>query len=326
MLENYARRFIPLPAVVWQGLVTFSGQGAVLANGTVPGQSAWPDATNTGVPVGTTLTPWSNSNTITTSQTITAKHFTGGVDVLGNITVTFNNCLFDGFTDGSGQGLTIESGNVAVNNCMFNGPGPNATSEYYAVGINAYGSGGNIGNITIQSCRFRYWVGAIQFTGDNWGTGTQVLIQDSYIGPCSVGGHTDGIWWQGTMSTNRKIVVNHNTIYNQQTQSDCILFGVAYTFSPNTTAPNDGGIITNNLMVSGTGNFCLDAAGAGPPDYTPTAYPTNVTVTGNHFGADSNGLAFPQSDSFGWDVNNPGNVCSPNYYDGRTIFATLVAD
>lgn len=68
----------------------------VLQNQPAPPSSGWPDATNTGVPSGTTLTAYGGSCNISANTTITAKEITcpSGVQVAAVVTIT--NSLIHG--------------------------------------------------------------------------------------------------------------------------------------------------------------------------------------------------------------------------------------
>jgi len=103
--------------------------------------NAWPDATNTGVPAGVTLTPSGDVIITQAGAVVSGLNITGSVYIRAD-NVTLENCKI---TSGGWAGVTIDSGvkGAVVQNCTIDGTGraPDGTGNQ---GI--MGSGTFIGN------------------------------------------------------------------------------------------------------------------------------------------------------------------------------------
>lgn len=254
--------------------------------------SGWPNASNTGVPAGTTLTS-SGSITITKSGTVIS-----GLDVNGSITVstsnvTIKNTRVHGKINSGYNGYT----GIVIQDVEVIGPGTDdGATRVPLVGAEGY------------SCiRCNVHSGNSGFeVSDN------VTIQDSYIhdiGPNS-GVHKTDI---GSNAANH-VVVRHNSM-------DCAVSGCSAALSiyGDFGQPNDW-VVDNNLFNT-TGSYCV-YAGSVPGKKFPVA--TNVRFTNNHFGR----LHYKTCGQYGPATayqSGSGNVWTGNVWDdtGATITPTL---
>lgn len=249
--------------------------------------SAWPDASNTGVPPGTVL--HSCSTTITASGTYDSCLFSGNVSIRAN-NVTIKNSQINGSVNagsgGSGEqtGLVIQDSTI---NCGCPSLGPNDTptaimeSNFTLLRVNLYNSGHGA---AVKS---------------------NVTIQDSYIH--GLGGnttaHKDGIFsGDGT-----NVVIRHNNIEcNDGSNAGCTSaigllsdFGVISYYT-----------IDNNLLNT-NGSYCFYGGGGPQKPYAPN----HITFTNNHFGR----KVYPKCGFYGpvtyFDVKATGNVWSGNVWD-----------
>jgi hypothetical protein len=132
---------------------------------TRPASTAKPDASNTGVVPGTSLTVITGDQTFSTSgQVITGKDFRGYVKVTGS-NITFKNCIFRGGTpSGNNALLNTQAGtNTVVEDSEFVPAHPAATID---------------GLWTKNTKLYRV---NIHGTVDGLKAGNNTLVQDSYI-------------------------------------------------------------------------------------------------------------------------------------------------
>lgn len=108
------------------------GRPSIVPDGFVLGVTR-PDATNTGVPAGTTLTTVSGTVTITTDGTTYRNtRFTGRVSVQAK-NVTFENCRFEAVTDGQVHAGNSGVRNLLIRRCTFR-PSAASTTPIAVVG------------------------------------------------------------------------------------------------------------------------------------------------------------------------------------------------
>lgn len=232
-----------------------------------PHVCGYPDATNTGVPAGTTLTD-SNSVTVNTNGAViqNLRIIDGQIVVRAN-NVTIKNVLISGCTyypieydDSKYSGLVVQDTEIA-SNCSATTAGM-SFGGYTAHRMNIHG------------------------TADGFKANANVTIQDSYIHDLYVTGssHNDGV--QSTGGTN--VTLRHNTI-SLGTQGVCVQFG----------ASDSGWLVTQNLfncsgwMLNGetgtvnstfTNNRFTRLNGA----YGPASLPgSGITWTGNYYDNDN---------------------------------------
>lgn len=186
-----------------------------------PSSSAWPDATNTGVPKGIVLKP-SGGITVNTAGTVLDGYaFTGAVIINAN-NVTLQNCtvttadywavkIMDGITGTVVQDCTID--NLSSGNQGIRG-------------------GGRFLRNNIMRCSDGIDV-----------VGNDTLIQDNYIHDMSgtADSHFDTIQADGNFSN---LVIRHNTLVNEHEQTSVIMLSDWW-------GPLDGAIVDNNRLLGG---------------------------------------------------------------------------
>jgi hypothetical protein len=267
----------------------------------LPSRCGYPDETNTGVPVGTTLgrVPqdvtsgpgwvWDSRGWLQASSGAVVKNLTvsGPINVGGsNITVMNNRVLVSG--ENWGIGLQHSSNAVISNNEI----GILAGSPRLMVGIkDIYG----------DSSGFQILRNNIQ----NTATGIQVeegLIADNYIHDMGFqsGDHTNGTTSNGgtTMMT-----IRHNTILNKFNQTDAISLFQDFGLQANR-------LITDNLVAGGG----YTIYGGDNQNFGKTS---NIKITNNRF----SNIYYPNGGHWGpiayFDPTGAGNLASGNYWDNN---------
>ena len=216
--------------------------------------SGWPDATNTGVPAGVTLTP-SGDLVITQAGTVIS-----GLDIKGNVyinapNVTIENCRI---TDANWAVVQIKSGvaGTVIQNCEINGVGTVEGS----CGISGQGTfiGNNIYNVE----------NGINLTGS-------ATIEGNFIHDLKAAGspHYDGIQIDGGVSN---VTISDNTVIAPSGGVSAIMID------------NYFGAISN---IKVDGNLL---AGGGFTVYTDAQFNSNpitgVSFTNNHMKSGGYGI------------------------------------
>ena len=217
--------------------------------------SGWPDATNTGVPAGVTLTP-SGDLVITKAGTVIS-----GLDIKGNVyinaaNVTIENCKI---TSSAFAVVQIKQGvtGAVIQNCEINGVG---TGNDGNCGISGQGTfiGNNIYNVE----------NGINLTGSS-------IIEDNYIHDLKASGspHYDGIQIDGGISN---VTISHNTVINQWGQTAAVMID-------NYFGPISNITVDDNILVGGGFTIYVDAQFNNNPI-------TGVSITDNHMKSGSYGI------------------------------------
>ena len=275
------------------------GQGGTAVVDPALSSSGYPNATNTGVQAGVTLTP-------SGGLTITAPGVYSGLDI--------------------SNGVTIDASNVTLENCIITMP----SSGNWVVGV----SGGLTG-VTIQNCEI-YGTGLSGQVGDygiyvegnsqvminacnihDVGTGVivsdgQTTVENCYIHNLNAGPNThyNGIGFFGGSPADFSLNIQHNTIINQQAQTDAVMIQNYFGNVNNVT-------VNNNILIGGDYPVYVDASQG-------TGNITNVSITNNQIGLTQY--------SFGYMDLNPGTVGiysvtnTGNAQDGTALLATLQDD
>jgi len=223
----------------------------------------FPDATNTGVPPGTQLTP-SGSITVTQDGAVVQN-----LDINGNITVLANNVTIKNtritsgdyypirYFDDNNTGLLVEDTEIiGTNSDVTAGM---SFSSFKLLRVNIHGAADGV---------------KVEDDTD---------VEDSYIHDLAIGEdtHNDGL--QSTGGSN--ITINHNSIILSADVSSCMQFGNENGDSSNVTISNnlfDGGGYCVRIYGNGTNNKVLNNhfghdEAYGVYDITDPG----VTVTGN---------------------------------------------
>jgi len=223
-----------------------------------PPPSGFPDASNTGVPAGTTLSPYTGPSTISTAGTVIDGKSMGCITVRAPGVVIRNSKIScqGGYAvyvpDGAftGTSLTVEDSEV---DCKLTG-----------------GNGLGEANITVRRVD-------IQGCENGFDINQNLMIQDSYIHDLYNSGsaHTDGAQMAAGHYENGQLVAGsrnvtflHNTIYGMGADGS---FGTSAIIS-NRGADRDI-LIQNNLMAGGAVAIYCEQGATG----------TNYRVLDNHF-------------------------------------------
>ena len=253
--------------------------------------SVFPNATNTGVQAGTKLTA-ATSNTISKSGVYSGLIFTGTVSITAS-NVTLENCLIIGQT--GDQEEILVSGNVSnvlIQNDEIAGAGTSGKEGSMGIYVS------DNSQVTINAVNIHDVAAGVEMSDG------QVTLENSYIHNLNggSGSHIDGVFYGGGGSSNFSLLVENNTIINDNSQTDAVMIQNIFGAVNNVT-------ITNNLLYSGGYVVYSDGSKTSAPI-------TNVSYTNNDMGA---GPGF-----FGYTDfvdNNP--TYSGNVDDGDTLVAAL---
>ena len=109
--------------------------------------TSYPDATNTGVPAGTSLQSSGGLTLSTPGQVVSGLDINGNVDIRAS-NVTLENCVINMTDPTLFWGVSVLGGltGVTIKNCTIIGPGSSATTQFYGVDV--------LGNsqVTVDSC------------------------------------------------------------------------------------------------------------------------------------------------------------------------------
>lgn len=228
-------------------------------NGTV-----YPDATNTGVPAGTTLTPHIGDLVVTTAGAVIS-----GLDITGSViikapNVTVENCkitstdfavvsIYDGIT-----GTTIQ-------NCTISGTGAGPQGQ------NGIGGSGTFLNNNIYGTE-----NGINVEGSN------TVIKGNYIhdlnDSAGTAGHYDGIQVDGGFNN---VTISQNTVIGRDTS--CI-------FICNDFGPMDNIVVDRNLLLGqndAAATIYVYEKADNPAQITNVQVTNNVLGKGHWFWADT---------------------------------------
>jgi hypothetical protein len=295
-----------LGVVALAALSALTGGGAdaaVLTNcAAKPSSCGYPDATNTGVPTGTSL----KSVPSQVSSGPGWYYNAAGNDVIVNVKGTVLSGLYIPYN------LVINASNVTVEDVQVVTNAAFGISLTHTTGVTIEDSTisgqnattGRVGSaiddvygdstgITVEDSNISYFKTAVQIP-----TG---LVDGNYIhDPGYVSGdHTNGIMAVGTTEP---MTIENNTIYNSLGQTDDITLNAA---SSGQNVANK--TVTNNLLAGGSYNIYGGDAFSDPT--------SNIVIQGNRFGQ----LYYPKSGQYGpaayFDHTGTGNVWSGNIWD-----------
>jgi hypothetical protein len=294
------------------GLAVLATVGALTNCAPAPGNCSYPDATNTGVPAGTTLRQVPSQVSSGPGWSFSAA----GHDVVVTVRGTVLSDLYIPYN------LVISASGVTVRDVQVVAGGNFGISLVHAAGVTIEDSTINGPNPT------NYRVGSaiadlhLDSTGMvikdnniyNFRTGIQIstgLITGNYIhDPGYRGGdHTNGIYVNGGT---QPLTISGNTIFNKLGQTDAINLDAG---TPGPSAPVANKTVTDNFLAGG-GYTIYGGASKGSPT-------SNIRITGNRFGQ----LYNNQSGQYGaviyFNAKGSGNTWSGNTWDttGQTIAA-----
>ena len=257
--------------------------------------TTYPDATNTGVPVGTTLKSSGPLTLSTPGQVVSGLDITGGVDITAS-NVTLENCIIHMTNTTSNWVTSIAGGlsGITIKNCEILGPGLSATTQEYGIYIKGDSQ------VTIDACNIHDVGHGIQVGG-----GQQVVIQNNYIHNLNAGSgtHYEDLYFGGDNNPNFSLLIQNNTFINQNGQTCAIM-----------TENHFGGVhnvtVENNLLVGG--GYTMYSSSDSPANGGPVS---NVSYIDNHFGSGVYGITH---------ISGPYTpVMTGNVNDGAALAATL---
>ena len=229
----------------------------------VPSACGYPDSTNTGVPAGTTLKSQTNNITVTTpGTTIKDVALEGSISVEANNTtiedtdVTVNGTQTCGESCG-GRGIWIKPGvtGTLIQNVACHG-GALSGSNVTQYCIMSNDSATTIKQLHAYNCT-ECLAGPMNLSNSFINESDATIPQEHY----------EDIYYGGGGGP---LIVNHNTMLNQQGQTAVVFASV--DFGNQTTLT-----ITNNLMAGGGYMIYGGGSGSGGKVVGP------VTITGNRF-------------------------------------------
>ncbi|MBD3782993.1 MAG: cell wall-binding repeat-containing protein [Micrococcales bacterium] len=239
-------RLKPQRIVVLGGTASVSGPVAM----ELASSGARPDASNTGVPAGTTLTP-SPGMTITRDNTVIDGRDINGPVVVQAANVTIRRSKIHG-SGSESFGVSVRSGSVVIEDTEI------------------YGFANGIGFSNWSATR----VDLHDLSDDGVKLGSNVLLQDSWIHGMtpSAGAHADGGQMQDGV---RNLVVRNNTIDLGGTRGANAALFLAPDLGPSTPGPVT---ISGNWLDGG--NYSLFVLDGNNGQY----FVSNITITNNRFG------------------------------------------
>jgi parallel beta-helix repeat protein len=237
--------------------------------------SGFPDATNTGVPAGVTLTP--SGELIINTPGIVIE----GLDIRGMVTINADNVTLKNCTISASSwaviNITSGSTGVVIQDCEING-------------LNAEGVRGI--SVSGQATLLRNDIHNVE-DGIYLQQGSNILIQDNYIHGLqsnNSGPHYDGIQTDGGISN---VIIRHNTIINDHGQTSAINLS-NYFGSVRDVA------IDNNRLVGGGYTIYSDG------QFSSGGTISGVSITNNDLGKGQYGYT---------SINNNTPVFTGNYDD-----------
>ena len=248
--------------------------------------SGFPDATNTGVPAGTVLTPHSGDLVINTPGAVISGLNISGTVYINAPNVTIENCSITSTGYDVVNIATGVTGSV-VQNCVINGTGAGPQGQ------SGIGGAGTFLNNNIYNVE-----NGINIEGSN------TVIQGNYIHDLNdssgSAGHYDGIQVDGGFNN---VTISHNTVLGRDTS--CI-------FICNDFGPMNSIVVDSNLLLgqndASYSIYVIEKAGN-------PAQITNVQVTNNVIGKGYWGFASVDQTTPVWTNNvdyATGEIVSQN--------------
>ncbi|WP_170111000.1 DUF4082 domain-containing protein [Antricoccus suffuscus] len=256
-----------------------------------PATTSFPGPSNTGVPAGVALTPYSGPCTITTPNTVIDAKAISCDLVIAAPNVQISRSTTKHIDSDS------DSASVSITDSEVDG----GTSETPAVGY----SNITMKRVNVHGARVSVLCGSNCSISDSW-------LHSQYMAPGS-DWHVNGYVSNGGSN----VLVQHNTIacdvQDNSNGGGCT--GPAASFGD--FAPLSNITYDNNLFVASPGGYCL-AAGLNPSK-PYGSNPTGIVVTNNVFQRGNNGKcgAFGAATSF--PAGGSGNVWSNNSWDDGKI-------
>jgi hypothetical protein len=275
-----------------------------------PSSCGYPDATNTGVPAGTTLKavpgqvtsgPGWSYNASTSTVTVTAKGTVlSGLAITGTLQISASNVTVKNVqvTSGGNFGISLaHTTGVTIQNSTISGQNPAAGRVSYAID-DVYGDSAGM---IIKANNISGFRTAIQVS-----TGQE---DSNYIhDPGFVAGdHTNGIYVNGGT---QPLMIWNNTIFDSMGQTDAVNLDAG---TPGPAAPVANKTVSDNLLAGGAYTIYGGAASGSPT--------SNIVIQDNRFGQ----LYYAKSGLYGpayyFNAAGTGNKWTMNIWDttGQTV-------
>jgi hypothetical protein len=259
----------------------------------VPSACGYPDATNTGVPSGITLTSRSEEISVHTAGT-TIKD----IALNGTINVEANNTTIED------SDITVDGTQTCGASCGGRGiwikPGVTGTVIQNVACHGGALSGSNVTQYCVMSNDSDTTIKQLYAYNCTECLAGPMDLSNSFINESNAtipGEHYEDLYYGGGAGP---LIINHNTMLNQQGQTAVVFASV--DFGNQTTLT-----ITNNLMAGGGYMIYGGGSGSGGKVVGP------VTITGNRFSREF----YPEGGYYGVDayMNNAVTTWSGNVWD-----------
>jgi hypothetical protein len=249
---------------------------------------SFPNAANTGVPVGTALVKYTGSYKITTAGTVLSGYTFSQMLEIDADNVTVKNSYFPV----SDNAITVSGSGTVIENCEFAGETPagignpttTSTSDAIYTG----------GNTTVQNNNFH------GYTKDVYVTSSNVNVIGNYCSHIgSTGEHAEPIFLDGMSGgTMSNVKITGNTLVCNLVPGVPVAGSI---FLSNNFGPESGITISGNLMVGGGYPVFVGFNNTGI---------SNISVTDNVLGVGEYGYSYE------------GTLSSTDSWSGNTDFLT----
>jgi hypothetical protein len=262
----------------------------------IPG--GWPGASNTGVPTGVTLTPYTGPCTITQANTVIDSRAV--------------NCS-----------LSIRASGVIIRNTRVNGSVSVREGDTGSLPIGSYAlrisdSEIHIGdNLNTGLMQANYYANRIEITGGRRSAycANNCLIENSWVH--AQGGDPGGDAHFSGIRMSQNGTFRHNTITCEALRGPGTGCSAGLT-GYGDFAPVQNNLIENNRFIGGNSTFC--AYGGSSPSKPYSNYARNIRFVNNTFVRGASGFCGNLGTIASFSQSAPGNVWSGNYYDdGRIV-------
>lgn len=258
-----------------------------------PATGGWPGAANTGVPAGTTLTPYTGPCVITTANTvIDSKTINCNLEIkAAGVKITRSRIIGTVSTDENSTGYSFTLSDSEVD--AGNKPGTGVGAVNFTA-LRVHVRGGNRSMHCWKNC----------------------TIQDSYVH----GQMTDptGVYHESGIRMGQGATIRHNTIAcdapDVPPDAGCSAALTGY----GDFGPVQNNTIDNNLIKANSGGYCAYGGSSKGKPYSSET--NNIVFTRNVFERGSSGKCGYYGAITSFDSAEPGNVWSANTWsDGAVL-------
>lgn len=274
------------------GNLSVASNGVTAMTGSTSTPSGFPNASNTGVPAGTQLTPYTGPCTVTAANTVIDSKTVNCDLVIRTSGVTIRNSKINGTVsteeNSTGYSFTLTDSHVDAGDRIVTGVG---AVNFTAVRVHVQG-----GNRSIHCWR-------------------DCEIRDSYVH----GQMTDetGTAHESGIRMGRNATLRHNTITcdapDVPPDAGCSAALTGY----GDFAPVENNLVENNYFPGTTGGFCAYGGSSRGKPYSDST--NNIRFIGNVFGRGSSGRCGYYGAITSFDTSEPGNVWSNNTWEDGTV-------